>query len=319
MLAAAALVKDETDLVRSEDVNDQMRTNAMLSINNLRNGLGGRPDAATARSHATVLCVDFDLMAKNRSNTHTLWESLRNKGWYASAEATGLITADAPRKRSQPKRNEAIVNFINSMTEGLSIEFRAILENDVYQPGSGGTGETTGETVEGQREEYASAPPMPDVEMEDGGQPGEDNLESTDPNHEIHVAPRERAINSLVNLVDGTLEIYDRVLAFCVVCRDPRHTLAECTFAEGMVAEVNRGVEIMREAIFRRPKAKAGRRRGGETIASDLILIRYELSTIAGMRVTNRPGAFLICGVDIADVGPDSNDKVMELIETMSA
>ena len=82
LLAAAALVKDETDLVRSEDVNDQMRTNAMLSINNLRNGLGGRPDAATARSHATVLCVEFDLMAKNRSNTHTLWESLRNKGWY---------------------------------------------------------------------------------------------------------------------------------------------------------------------------------------------------------------------------------------------
>ena len=139
------------------------------------------------------------------------------------------------------------------------MEFRAILENDVYQPGSGGTGETTGETVEGQREEYASAPPMPDVEMEDGGQPEEDNLESTDPNHEIHVAPRERAINSLVNLVDGTLEIYDRVLAFCVVCRDPRHTLAECTFAEGMVAEVNRGVEIMREAIFRYPKHRRPR------------------------------------------------------------
>ena len=36
MLTAAALVKDETDLVTSEDVNDQMRTNAMVSINNLR-------------------------------------------------------------------------------------------------------------------------------------------------------------------------------------------------------------------------------------------------------------------------------------------
>ena len=52
MLTAAALVKDETDLVTSEDVNDQMRTNAMVSINNLRNGLGlgGRPDAVTAKS-----------------------------------------------------------------------------------------------------------------------------------------------------------------------------------------------------------------------------------------------------------------------------
>eukprot|EP00439_Symbiodinium_sp_Y106_P014420 s6249_g2.t1 len=26
--------------------------------------------------------MDFDLLATNRSNTHTLWESLRNKGWY---------------------------------------------------------------------------------------------------------------------------------------------------------------------------------------------------------------------------------------------
>ena len=58
--------------------------------------------------------------------------------------------------------------------------------------------------------------------MEDGGQPEEENLESTDPNHEIHVAARERAMNALMNLVDGTLEINDRVLTFCVVCRDPR-------------------------------------------------------------------------------------------------
>ena len=126
---------------------------------------------------------------------------------YASAEAFELVKADAPRKRSQPKRDEAIVNFINSMTEGLSIEFQAILENDVYRPGAGSTGETTGENVAGQREEYASAPLMPDVEMADGGQLEEENLESTDPNHEIHVAARERAMNSFMNLVDGTLEI----------------------------------------------------------------------------------------------------------------
>ena len=84
---------------------------------------------------------------------------------YASAEAVELITADAPRKRSQPKRDEAIVSFINGMTEGLSIEFLAVLENDMCQPGSGGPGKTTGEKMEGQREEYASAPPMPDVEI----------------------------------------------------------------------------------------------------------------------------------------------------------
>ena len=53
---------------------------------------------------------------------------------YASAEAIELITADAPRKRTPPKRDEEIVSFINAMTQGLSIEYQAILDGDVYQP-----------------------------------------------------------------------------------------------------------------------------------------------------------------------------------------
>ena len=62
---------------------------------------------------------------------------------------------------------------------------------------------------------------------------------------------------------------------------------------------------------------KARPRRGGETITSDLILIRYDTQHNCGHEVTSRV-AFLICGVDIAEVGPDNNDKVVELIETMS-
>ena len=39
----------------------------------------------------------------------------------------------------------------------------------------------------------------------------------------------------------------------------PKTTLAECTFDEGMVAAVNRGAEIMREAICRYPKRRRPR------------------------------------------------------------
>ena len=88
------------------------------------------------------------------------------------------------------------------MTEGLSVEFHAVLENDVYQPGSRGTVEATGETANGPREEVASAPPMPDAGVGEGGR------------HDTHTAARERAMNSLMNLVDGTHEINDRILTF---------------------------------------------------------------------------------------------------------
>ena len=94
------------------------------------------------------------------------------------------------------------------------------------------TGEATGEIMKVQREEYASAAPVPDVEMEDGGQPEEEAAESTDPNHEIHIAARERAMNFLI-----TLETNDHVLTFCVVCGDPRHTLVDCKFDEKSIVE----------------------------------------------------------------------------------
>lgn len=53
-----------------------------------------------------------------------------------------------------------------------------------------------------QRMVLASAPPMPDAGVGEGGR------------HDTHTAARERAMNSLMNLVDGTHEINDRILTF---------------------------------------------------------------------------------------------------------
>ena len=68
-------------------------------------------------------------------------------------------------------------------------------------------------------------------------------------------------------------------------------------------------------STVRRP-AKARPRRGGDTFSNELILIRYDN---CGNEVTNRRGAYLLCGVSISDMGPESDDeKVVELIEEMS-
>ena len=72
--------------------------------------------------------------------------------------------------------------------------------------------------MDASREEVATAPPTPDIEVEVGDQPEEKSNESTAPNHELHMAARERAVNSLQNLADGTFEINNRVVTFCVVC-----------------------------------------------------------------------------------------------------
>ena len=68
----------------------------------------------------------------------------------------------------------------------------------------------------------------------------------------------------------------------------------------------------------RRPRAKARPRRGGETISTEFILIRYDTLRNCGNEVTNRRGAYLVCGVSISDMGPESDEKVVELIEEMS-
>ena len=148
------------------------------------------------------------------------------------------------------------------MTRGLSIEFQAILDGDVYQPGSGGIDEATGETMEAQQEGVGTARPMPDTEMEVGDQPEEEAADSSDPNHDLRTAAKERAVNSLENLADGTFEIDNRVLTLCV-CGDPRHTMAECEYDQDTKAAVVHGIEIMRAALLCYPRHQ--RARGAST------------------------------------------------------
>ena len=118
MLTAAALAKDELDLVTDADVDDEMRTVAMRSISSLRNGLGlaGRADAVTARSQTTMLAMDFDIVAKTRSNTHTLWENLRNKRWYdlrrVTPDCSGHFSLALRSTLAAMRSMESMVNMI---------------------------------------------------------------------------------------------------------------------------------------------------------------------------------------------------------------
>ena len=207
--------------------------------------------------------------------------------------------------------------------------------------------------MEVQQEEVGTAPPMPDTEVEVGDQPEEEEANSSDPNHDLGTTAKERAINSLVRTSPTTsFEIDDRVLTFCVLCGDPRHTMTECQYDQDAMPAVTLGIEIMRAALLRYPRhqrvrgtstlsvapqpsedgaplmdvdetgstvrrpAKARPRRGGDTFSNELILIRYDN---CGNEVTNRRGAYLLCGVSISDMGPESDDeKVVELIEEMS-
>ena len=175
---------------------------------------------------------------------------------------------------------------------------------------------------------------MPDeTETVEDRQPEEED-ETADPNHEIHTRAREQLMTNLEDLADGTVRIGDRVLTFCVACGDPRHTLAECNFDTTRTAEVNRGIEIMRQALLRYPKhqprlrgadatsdvpmqpaddeatmevetgsaassttrrPKAKARPRRATIIADVILIRYDNPRNLGSDVANRRGQFLLC------------------------
>ena len=74
------------------------------------------------------------------------------------------------------------------MTQGLSVEFEAV-DGDSYRPGVGGNDELA---------EVATAPPMPD-ETAESGQPEEEG-ESSDPNHEMHMKAKEQVMSNLEDL-----------------------------------------------------------------------------------------------------------------------
>ena len=49
---------------------------------------------------------------------------------YAAAEAIELLTADQPRKRSPPRRDETIEAYIRGLTHGLNVTFEAVVDGD---------------------------------------------------------------------------------------------------------------------------------------------------------------------------------------------
>eukprot|EP00439_Symbiodinium_sp_Y106_P059836 s2485_g8.t1 len=69
---------------------------------------------------------------------------------YAAAEAIELLTAEQPRKRSPPRRDEIIEGYIRNLTQGLDVKFEAVVDGDREIR----YGQST--------EEVSAAPPMPE-------------------------------------------------------------------------------------------------------------------------------------------------------------
>ena len=264
---------------------------------------------------------------------------------YAAAEAIELLTADQPRKRSPPRRDETIEGYIRGLTHGLDVTFEAVVDGDR-------------ETRYGQpTEEVSAAPPMPDeTATGENGQPEEED-EAEILNAAILEGIRAQ-VGDMVNFLEtGKVKLGDRQHTFCVACGSSRHTLRDCNTeftpileslqhmwwaiqqyphphhinfdraGDGTVVSVSQrpsdadasmDVETGSAAssTTRRPKAKARPRQ--PTVLTDMMLIRYDNPRNLAMDVARRRGKFLACGVDIAETGLASQDAVGKLIEQLA-
>ena len=129
---------------------------------------------------------------------------------YAAAEAIELLTADQPRKRSPPRRDETIEAYVRGITHGLDITFEAVVD--------GGR-----ETRYGQpTEEVSAAPPMPDeTAVGESGQP-EEEVEDESLNTAIMEGIRAQ-VGDVVNFLEtGKVKLGDREHTFCVACGSSR-------------------------------------------------------------------------------------------------
>ena len=94
---------------------------------------------------------------------------------YAAAEAIELLTADQPRRRSPPRRDEDVENYLRSMTQGLTVVLEAVVDGDREFPQ-----QPTGEV--------STAPPMPEESAgSENVQPEEEN-EAADLSHGLRQA-----------------------------------------------------------------------------------------------------------------------------------
>ena len=236
---------------------------------------------------------------------------------YAAAEAIELLTADQPRKRSPPRRDETIEGYIRGLTHGLDVTFEAVVDGDR-------------ETRHGQpTEEVSAAPPMPDeTATGESGQPEEED-EAEVLNAAILEGIRAQ-VGDVVNFLEtGKVKLGDREHTFCVACGSSRHTLLDCNTeftpileslqhmwwaiqqyphphhisfhraGDGTVVSVSQrpsdadasmDVETGSAAssTTRRPKAKARPRQ--PTVLTDVMLIRYDNPRNLAMDVARRRG-----------------------------
>ena len=263
---------------------------------------------------------------------------------YAAAEAIELLTAEQPRKRSPPRRDE-IIGYIRNLTQGLDVKFEAAVDGDREIR----YGQST--------EEVSAAPPMPEETAADENAQPEEEDEAEILNAGIRQGIMEQ-VGDMVNFLErGRIQLGDREHAFCVACGSSRHTLRECHTEwtpiltslqhmwlaiqhyhnshqitvnradDGTVtnvsqrpseADVSMDVETGSAAssTTRRPKAKARPRQ--PTVLADVMLMRYDNPRNLAIDVARRRGKFLACGVDIAETGLASQDAVGRLIEELA-
>ena len=238
---------------------------------------------------------------------------------YAAAEAIELLTADQPRRRSPPRRDEDVENYIRSMTQGLAVVFEAVVDGDREFPQ-----QPTGEV--------STAPPMPEESAGSENVQPEEEDEAADLNHGLRQAILEQVSDMVGLLETGKITVGTRELTFCVACGSSRHTLRDChteftpilrslqhmwlaiqnyptprqitigptgegaTNASAQPSEGDVSMEVetgsAASSTTRRPKAKARPRQ--PTVMANVIIIRCDNPRDLGTDFANRRGKYLV-------------------------
>ncbi|CAE7948322.1 unnamed protein product [Symbiodinium sp. KB8] len=288
--------------------------------------------------------------------TNACLRGIERSFWvYANAQDIKLVTASFPRRRNAPKTQQEILDLISRMTDMLCPDFKAIMDSDVLPPVSGEvtnvSGQADNEVIDGAE----VAPPVPEyVEEQDVADAEEvpSDLEA------MHQKLKARIVENLTTLQSGQADMEgNRVLTFCVACGDPRHCVTECPNDPDNAAAVTKGLEIMVHARLeypklvtpptasgeqgaagsteparmevdddasnassgRRPKAKARPRQRNMRMNQEWRLILNDNLHLLAQDVGHRRGKLLVCGVQISQEGPESEDRAVQIIEERSS
>ena len=223
------------------------------------------------------------------------------------------------------------------------------MDDDALQPVSGGIADEPGNLIDAGINGAEVAPPVP---SHDG-----DTAEETVNTDLVESQQKFKAsvVEYLTIIQSGNVDVENnRMLTFCVACGSSMHTLAQCdnpaasSVAEGLEAMLlamleypNNGApgtartepataESSQPAAMEvddadsntssghRPKAKARPRRA-RVVTPQWRLIMNDNLHVLPQDVGNRRGKFLICGVEISNEGPESEERAMEIIEDRSS